>query len=238
MLDAHLNPDIDAASRNHDFIDYSVKWLSSFIPTDKKILDLGCGPGLYAKQLADAGYDVTGIDFSKRSIEYARNQDQQSTYIYQNYLELDYADTFDAVILVYCDYGALTPDERKILQGKIHKALKPGGLFILDVFTDKYLSNKFNGASWELCEDGGYWSPNPYFCLTATHLYENGATALDQYVVVTDDNSSEYLVWNTGFTAERLVEEMSMLELVGTYDDVCGGPYTGEAETLCAVFEK
>lgn len=137
LLEAHLNPDSDAASRNHSFIEGSAQWLFSIIPAGSKILDLGCGPGLYAKRLSDAGFDVTGIDFSKRSINYAKENDRKSKYIYQNYLELDYSEAFDAVILIYCDYAALTMEERKTLLAKVYRALKPGGLFIFDVFTEQ-----------------------------------------------------------------------------------------------------
>jgi 2-polyprenyl-3-methyl-5-hydroxy-6-metoxy-1,4-benzoquinol methylase len=100
MLEAHLNPDWDAASRKHSFIGASVKWLSGVIPAKGKILDLGCGPGLYAKRLSDVGYDVTGMDFSKRSIAYAKSRDAKTEYIYKNYLELDYNAIFDAVVLI------------------------------------------------------------------------------------------------------------------------------------------
>jgi 2-polyprenyl-3-methyl-5-hydroxy-6-metoxy-1,4-benzoquinol methylase len=75
MLEAHLNPDWDVASRKHSLIDRSVQWLSSIIPAGGKILDIGCGPGLYTKRLSDIGYDVTGMDYSKRSIAYAKSQD-------------------------------------------------------------------------------------------------------------------------------------------------------------------
>ena len=74
MLEAHLNPDLEAASRKHEFIDQSVKWIHSLASqkTHPKLLDLGCGPGLYTDRLNQLGYEVTGIDISKRSIEYAR----------------------------------------------------------------------------------------------------------------------------------------------------------------------
>jgi len=68
MLAAHLDPDLDAASRRHDVIDRSVAWLGSVIPAGGRVLDLGCGPGLYTSRLAAMGYDVTGIDYSRRSI--------------------------------------------------------------------------------------------------------------------------------------------------------------------------
>ena len=165
MLEAHLDPDWDAASRPHSLIDRSVEWLSTVIPVGSKILDIGCGPGLYTKRLSDSGYDVTGMDYSRRSIAYAKSQDAKTEYICQNYLEFDYDAVFDAVTLIYCDYPALIPDERKILLGKVCKALKPGGLFILDVNTAKYFAKKSNKTSWTLCENGGYWSTESYIAL-------------------------------------------------------------------------
>jgi 2-polyprenyl-3-methyl-5-hydroxy-6-metoxy-1,4-benzoquinol methylase len=76
MLESHLNPDWDAATRTHEFIDRSVSWISKIVPSSQYelLLDLGCGPGLYAERFKGAGYSVTGVDFSKRSIEYAKKQ--------------------------------------------------------------------------------------------------------------------------------------------------------------------
>ncbi|HOJ15222.1 MAG TPA: class I SAM-dependent methyltransferase, partial [Deltaproteobacteria bacterium] len=50
---------------------------------NERILDLGCGPGLYTKRLSDAGYDVTGMDYSRRSIAYAKEHDTETRYIYR-----------------------------------------------------------------------------------------------------------------------------------------------------------
>ena len=241
MLEAHLNPDWDAASRKHSYIDRSVKWLSGFIPSNGKILDLGCGPGLYTKRFSDMGYDVTGIDYSKRSITYAKSQDIKTEYLYKNYLEIDFTDMFNVVTLIYCDYAALTPDERQTLVQKVYKALKPGGLFILDVFSEKhFINNKANRTSWTLCENGGFWSTEPYICLEATYLYENSTVALDQYVVVMNDGIKEYLIWDTAYTIPKLTSEVSSLGFAvkSVFDDVCGSPYTGEADTMCFILEK
>ena len=238
MLEAHLNPDLDAASRKHSFIDDSVKWLSSVISANGKILDLGCGPGLYAKRLSDIGYDVTGMDYSKRSIAYAKSQDSKAEYIYQNYLEIDYTGIFDAVILIYCDYAALTPDERRTLVNKVYTALKPGGLFILDVFTDKFFSRKTNKSSWTLCEKGGFWNAEPHICLEATYLFEKNTVAVDQYIVITNGGVKEYLTWDTAYTAKTLTDELSPFKVKAMYGDVSGSLYTGEGETLCAVLER
>lgn len=241
MLEAHLNPDWDAASRKHSYIDRSVKWLSGFIPVNGKILDLGCGPGLYTKRFSDMGYDVTGIDYSKRSIVYAKSQDTKTEYLYKNYLEIDFTDMFNAVTLIYCDYAALTPDERQRLVQKVYKALKPGGLLILDVFSEKhFINNKANKTSWTLCKNGGFWSTEPYICLEATYLYENNTVAVDQYIIVRNDGIKEYLTWDTAYTIPKLTDEVSShgFSVKSVFDDVCGSPYTGEADTMCFILER
>ena len=53
MLQAHLEPEWEATSRKHDFIHESVKWICEISSPVRfpKLLDLGCGPGLYAERL-------------------------------------------------------------------------------------------------------------------------------------------------------------------------------------------
>lgn len=70
MLKAHLDPNFDGASRKLDFINKSVNWINKIAPPQKykSLLDMGCGPGIYAEKFATSGYKVTGIDFSKHSI--------------------------------------------------------------------------------------------------------------------------------------------------------------------------
>ena len=57
MLAYHLNQSIDAASRNPAFIDRSVEWIMSHfnVTPESKVIDFGCGPGLYAQRLARRG---------------------------------------------------------------------------------------------------------------------------------------------------------------------------------------
>ena len=74
MLEYHLNESVDLSSRNKDFITRSVKWIVSHfgIGIYTSIADFGCGPGLYTTMFAEIGAHVSGIDFSKRSIQYAK----------------------------------------------------------------------------------------------------------------------------------------------------------------------
>ena len=76
MLREHLSQAHDAASRRFETIDKHVAWIHRTILAGRpaKILDLGCGPGLYASRLARLGHTCAGIDFSPASIAYAREQ--------------------------------------------------------------------------------------------------------------------------------------------------------------------
>jgi len=206
MLEAHLNPDRDAASRKHSYIDRSVKWLESIIPAGSKILDLGCGPGLYTKRLSDAGYGVTGMDYSRRSIAYAMENDTKTKYIYQNYLEMDYTEAFDVITLIYCDYAALIPDERKTLLSKIYRALKPNWLFIFDVFTERTHNGRRDHTSWSYHENGGFWSDKQHLCLNAEYYFENNTVKVNKAIIITENSIREYLIWDTLFTKHTLVD--------------------------------
>src|SRR5512133_3667932 len=74
MLKEHLSQTHDAASRRTEIIERHVVFIHGEVlgGPPGRVLDLGCGPGLYANRLARLGHTVYGIDFSPASIEYAR----------------------------------------------------------------------------------------------------------------------------------------------------------------------
>ena len=125
MLEFHLNEEVDAASRNAAFIDRSVEWIASHFHVGEgtKIIDFGCGPGLYVIRLAKKRADVTGIDFSERSIRYAQNWAQREGLsvhlVRQDYLEYETEDRFDLAMMIFCDFCALSPTQRDKMLGKV-----------------------------------------------------------------------------------------------------------------------
>src|SRR5512142_2970553 len=118
MLATHLDPTVDGASRRPESIDRITHWIaaSAGLRPGDCILDLGCGPGLYAERLAQAGFQVTGVDFSQNSIDYATTQARAKQlpiqYHCQNYLDLDDQALYSAVLLIYGDFCPLSPQQR------------------------------------------------------------------------------------------------------------------------------
>lgn len=147
MLKYHLDESVDISSRRGAFIDKSVEWIVSRFNVDSatKIADMGCGPGLYALRLAQRHADVTGIDFSPNSIEYARNAARAESlsidYCCANYLEYVTDKRFDLIMMIMCDFCALSPMQRRHLLKKFCTMLRPGGSLLFDVYT----MNAFDG---------------------------------------------------------------------------------------------
>lgn len=75
MLAFHLSQETDLASRTYESIDRAVQWIDDQLGlSGKSLCDLGCGPGLYAQRFESKGANVTGVDFSEVSIDYAKTQ--------------------------------------------------------------------------------------------------------------------------------------------------------------------
>lgn len=246
MLEAHLNPNFDVASRSVSTINASVEWLNEklFKNEQMSILDLGCGPGLYSSRLCEVGYTVTGIDFSKRSIDYARNSaiknNLEIEYIQKNYLLIDYENQFDVIMLIFCDFGALTNQERDILLKKIYKALKPGGIFFFDVFTEMNRNENNTGRHWEVAKHG-FWNVKPYIALTETFIYPNEDTLLDQTIVLTEDEEVHfYRIYLHYYDKNKMVNLLNKFGFRNHrfYSDVTGKPYSKESTTLAVATIK
>ena len=242
LLQIHLNPEIDLASRKYSSIESTAAWiLSKASKASMNILDLGCGPGLYSEIYATKGHRVTGVDFSKNSIDYAKQEAEKKglniAYLHQNYLELDVPENhFDLVTLIYTDLGPLLPAERAQLLANINKALKPGGLLILDVLNDKNLENKVSPKSWEVA-DKGFWREGPYLALSESFLFKDVKVILNQHVIQDKSTTEVYRFWTHFFSHDDLIEILSPFDftVLGFHEDVLpeGDLWNGDNVTFC-----
>jgi 2-polyprenyl-3-methyl-5-hydroxy-6-metoxy-1,4-benzoquinol methylase len=110
----------------------------------KRILDIGCGTGRHAIELAKRGYTVTGIDLSESQLKRAREKAAETKVNVQfehgDARTLKYKNEYD-VALILCEGGfaLMETDEMNyaILQGAA-RALKPGGIFIVTTLNAFY----------------------------------------------------------------------------------------------------
>jgi len=246
MLSFHLNEEVDLSSRNTRFIDKSVAWLVSHlgIVSGTRIVDFGCGPGLYTFRLAERGADVTGIDFSTRSIEYAKNQASGSSldinYIHQNYLDFDTTDRFDLILMIMCDYCALSPTQRKTMLMKFGSILNTGGHVVLDVHSMVAFEKYAKPSRYAMNLQNGFWSSEPYHGFLNTFKYQNEKVTLDKYTIVERTKTRVIYNWLQYFSVESLKEEFrdAGLTIAEIRSDVAGTPYDAGANEFAVIAKR
>ena len=190
MLREHLSQAHDAASRRFETIDRHVAWIHQAILGGRtaKILDLGCGPGLYASRLARLGHTCVGIDFSPASIAYAREQARAEelpiTYLERDLRRAAFGQGYDLVMLIYGEINPFRRTEAAAILSKARQALIPGGRLLLEAHTDTAIVEM--GArepSWFSAE-AGLFSDRPYLCLTDHAWDARERVATNRYFVI------------------------------------------------------
>ena len=246
MLEYHLNESVDVSSRKMEFIHRSVEWIISHFHVNSQtcIADFGCGPGLYASRLAETGADVTGIDFSERSIRYARKMAEQKGlhihYVRQNYLAFDTDKRFDLIIMIMCDFCALSPAQRKTVMRKFHELLKPGGSVLLDVYSFVSFDQRKEAATYEHNQLDGFWSSERYYGFLNTFKYEHEKVILDKYTIVEEARTRVVYNWLQYFSRDAITTECEQygLKVENIYSDVSGTPLGPDALEFAVVAKK
>jgi SAM-dependent methyltransferase len=190
MLDEHLSQEHDAASRRFEIIDSHVGWIHDRVlkgnPT--RILDLGCGPGLYTNRLARLGHRCAGIDFSPASIAYARERAEEAglecTYIQQDIRTADYGDGYGLVMLIFGEFNVFRPTEARGILEKAYRALAPHGFLLLEPHTfEAVLKIGEQPSSWYSVERG-LFSDEPHLCLQENFWDAESNVAIERYYII------------------------------------------------------
>ena len=207
VLTAHLDPNTDDASRRPEIVDLTVSQIlhqldacSDRPVSGARVLDLGCGPGLYAEKFAAAGHRVTAVDISSVALEHARasarRRGLEIEYLEEDMLRLELPGPFDLVTVIYGEFCALTDSERSRFLRKVLGWLRPGGLFAFDVFTERYARRVRDGNDWYVGARGGFWAADRHLVLEQTFHYPERSASVARYTIVAEDGSwKQYNVW-------------------------------------------
>ena len=124
------------------------------LPKGAKILDLCCGHGRHLLPLAEMGYQMTGLDLSRKALailaKSVKNKKLKIRIIRGDMREIPFKNEFDTVINMFTAFGYLETDyeDFKVLKS-IAKALKPGGKFLIDIMNRNWILTNFHPKSWE-----------------------------------------------------------------------------------------
>lgn len=196
MLKEHLSQEHNAASRRFEKIDAHVDWIHHTLLSrqSRRILDLGCGPGLYSNRLAKLGHECVGIDFSPASIAYAMETAEREflrcIYVHEDIRTVECGSGFDLVMFIFGEFNAFRPADAKTILQKSFDALDGDGILLLEVSTVESLARKGkSGSSW-YSSPSGLFSDQPHLCLTENFWDADQCVSTTRFFIVdaaTDD---------------------------------------------------
>lgn len=110
-------------------------WLAQARIHGGPILELGCGTGKLAIPLAEAGFSVTGLDNSPALLELAASKNGDVQWVEGDMRSFDLGRGFTLIMLPSNNLGHLhTPEDFAECIGSVKRHLRPGGVFVIDVF--------------------------------------------------------------------------------------------------------
>lgn len=236
MLREHLSQEHDAASRRLSIIDRHVAWIHDTVLAAQPatILDLGCGPGLYADRLSRLGHTVTGVDIAPASLAYARLH-AAGTFIQGDIRTIDLGSGFDLVMLVYGEFNAFAPEDAAALLDRAYEALKPGGRLLLEVHTAAFVRQiGAEPATWHTASSG-LFSDQPYLCLRES-LFEHDRALTHYYVFdAATGTMTPYLTMLQAYTDDDYRDRLSRFTRVQFYPSLAGSEASPGQDDLFAI---
>jgi SAM-dependent methyltransferase len=227
---------LDRAPAEVDFIEQALA-----LPEGSAVLDLACGHGRHAVELARRGYEVAGLDLSRallgKAVEMARQAGVRVEFIEEDMRAIPetWAARFDAVINCFTAWGYFETDaeNEKVIEA-VARSLKLSGRFFLDTINREHIIRDFRPKMWQE-------SPGGVTSLDETRLdLTRGRTETTRTLIYPDGKRREQRISVRLFTlAEvRAMLEQHNLAVRETYGDWQGGEYGIDSRRMILLAER
>lgn len=109
-----------------------------------KMLDIACGEGRFSIELADRGFDVSGLDLSHLSIDVAKKSERENLHFYVHDMRMPfYINYFDYAFNFFTSFGYFEHNRDHQLAAKsFASGLKKGGILVLDYMNSELAEQK------------------------------------------------------------------------------------------------
>ncbi len=198
------------------------------------MLDIACGEGRFAKQLAEHGYDVTGIDISHPSIEKAKAFETDNLQFFVQDMRLPfYINYFDYAFNFFTSFGYFAHDRDHALAARsFAAALKKDGILVIDYMNAEKV---IDGLIHEDTVTRGSYSFHIKKKVERNHIIK------DISFTDADKKHRHYTERVAAFTLSDFVKifRPANIHLVSTFGDYKLGPFDpANSPRLIMVFKK
>ena len=201
----------------------------------RKVLDLCCGPGRHAVDLARRGYLVTGVDRSPFLLAKAKERAAEAQ-VDVEWIEADMRDFsrpggFDLVINLYTSFGYFDDpkDDLNVLRN-IRISLRPSGCLVMQMAGKEQVAGVFQPSSADEIEGAGT-------LVQQREVYDDWSRIRNRWTVIRDGQATALEFHHTIYSARELKDLLVAAGFgdVRIYGDLLGNAYGPNAERLVAV---
>lgn len=194
------------------------------------ILDLGCGNGRHANELASRGFKVTCLDLSPvllRLAKKARRKVCCSRFVQADMRQIPFCGVFDSVLSFFTTFGYFDTDSENLRTlHSIEQAMKPGGTFFQDYLNKDHVIANLVPSDEKVIED---------VRITQERRYDEEKERVEKKITIQSDGiAREYYESVRLYTIDemRVLLARTGLELLDTYGDFDGRAFTEESPRL------
>jgi SAM-dependent methyltransferase len=205
-----------------------------------RILDMPCGHGRHAIELAKRGYGVTGVDLSKFFLQKARETAEGMGVVldlrHGDMREVSLDSEFDAAVNLFTSIGYFDDDaDDQIVFNNICNALKQGGRFIIDFINHDYTVRNLRHQDWRVLPNGS--------TLLVAHNYDVlSGKMIDRRVTIPQEGEPREITKLSCrmYTPVELVKmgTAAGLRLEEVFGDFTGGDLSIDSKRVLLVFSK
>jgi SAM-dependent methyltransferase len=232
----------DPTKRPHAHVKVQVDGVDRYLQleTRSRVLDLGCGSGRRALELARRGHRVLGVDPDERALATARAAAKaerlNAHFVHADPRTIPYRAEFDAVVCLDGALGQL-PTDRDDLRAleAARRALKPGAKMLVDTVNREWIMRHFEPNFWERGEGGG-----DVVLDQIAFDFEKGRLDNSRVIVSADGRRTPAFVSVRVYALTELLAqaEKAGLSRRGVWGGFDGAAYGLESPRLVCLFER
>lgn len=224
MLREHLDEGHGAASRVASERALQIDWFWNKLSLGDgvKLLDLTCGPGLYAVPLAQAGCRVDGVDFGPAAIQYAKELAEtegvsaRCRFVESDILTWGYPEeAYQAALILYGQLAVMPRDDAEHVLKSVASSLVPGGKVCIELLNQDRVDKE--DSSWWFTDESGLWGDAPFLVLGERKWYPQEMTSMERYYVTHLESGrfDEIILCDQTYSVSEMVD---MLKSAGFSD--------------------
>ena len=208
------------------------------LPSGSRVLDCPCGQGRHAHLLAETGFDVDGLDYSKELLARAKKRGTGKTLRYtqgdMRKLPARWTRRFHAVVNLFTSFGFFdSPDDDLRVLGEFARVLEPGGVLVFHGGSRDGVMSRFLSRDWWSTADGTMFGQerefDPLSGFLSIHSTWNGPAG-------SGERSHRIRLYTASELANRMREVGLIVE--ESYDGWTSRPLTRRSSEMMLVARK